>query len=471
MGKAPKWIAGCVSIYTAYLVIPEQFSTETIMGVYTTPSATSCSTPSYDSSSCSGNVELRRMIIEPSPWKRLCLWVRRHAPCCEDSNADYGLGVKVCGGPKILHRLATCRYQARDTPNTHVNIFVANFYSSQMKHPSTAVPHSRHASTNSFSTSVGPNGARPPSSMGYPRPKTSMSNNAPTGIRGRANTTRSRPNTAMGNHMTDEEATTGRQQNCMPPPSSFRHSTQSSVDSMHYRKLRNASSLHDLDSQHLAPRSRDSSLSIRMQGLNIKDDNPINMHPIRNQVVSIPPVRTEGHSRQLNGRLEHVTLRHGSRNETGSQALVRKKESRASLVAQPKTPPRTAQHALRLVEEFGDKLTSVVKTPRSPVKSPSSISLSFLTKESNTRTFTAWDVDERLSELDTQFKVMKEVMNTSLSDRTAMDEAIRLAKTRGRSNTRQGSSIIQSELIVSQQTTSNENVTNLARGIRCSNLR
>lgn len=42
----------------------------------------------------------------------------------------------------------------------------------------------------------------------------------------------------------------------------------------------------------------------------------------------------------------------------------------------------------------------------------------------------SWDVDERLSELDTQFKVMKEVMNTSLSDRTAMDEAIRLAKTR-----------------------------------------
>lgn len=338
--------------------------------------------------------------------------------------------------------------------------------SSQMKHPSTAAPHSRHASTNSFSTSVGPNGGRPPSSMGFPRPKTSMSNQ-PTGIRGRSNTTRSRPNTAMGNHMTDEEATTGRQQNCMMPPSSFRHSSQSSHHSLHSRKLRNAASLQSLDSQHRAPRSRDSSLSVWMQGLNIKDDNQTSTSPTRNQVVSNSQDRTTAHSRPSNGRLEHVTLRHGNRSENGPQTLVRTKESQAGSVARPGTPPHTAQHVLAMMEEFGDVLASAAKTPRSPTKSPS-ISLSFLTKESNTRTFTAWDVDERLSELDTQFKVMKEVMNTSLSDRTAMDEAIKLAKTRGRPNTGSIFGIRSVSTNYFQQTISNENGISLAREIQCS---
>lgn len=48
------------------------------------------------------------------------------------------------------------------------------------------------------------------------------------------------------------------------------------------------------------------------------------------------------------------------------------------------------------------------------------------------RTFTAWDVDERLVEVEAQFKAMKEVMNGSLSDKKAMEEVIEMAKTRGR---------------------------------------
>ncbi|KAK4211025.1 P-loop containing nucleoside triphosphate hydrolase protein [Rhypophila decipiens] len=42
----------------------------------------------------------------------------------------------------------------------------------------------------------------------------------------------------------------------------------------------------------------------------------------------------------------------------------------------------------------------------------------------------AWDVDERLHELDSQFKQMKEVMNVSLTDRKALEDAVDLAKTR-----------------------------------------
>ncbi|KAK7730271.1 kinesin-like nuclear fusion protein [Diaporthe eres] len=42
----------------------------------------------------------------------------------------------------------------------------------------------------------------------------------------------------------------------------------------------------------------------------------------------------------------------------------------------------------------------------------------------------SWDMDERLVEVEAQFKAMKEVMNVSLTDKKAMEEVIEMAKTR-----------------------------------------
>lgn len=41
-------------------------------------------------------------------------------------------------------------------------------------------------------------------------------------------------------------------------------------------------------------------------------------------------------------------------------------------------------------------------------------------------------MDERLVEVEAQFKQMKEVMNVSLKDKTHMEEVIEMAKARGR---------------------------------------
>jgi kinesin family protein C1 len=46
-------------------------------------------------------------------------------------------------------------------------------------------------------------------------------------------------------------------------------------------------------------------------------------------------------------------------------------------------------------------------------------------------TFTGWDVDERLDEVESQFKAMKEAMNISLTDRKALENAVDMAKTQG----------------------------------------
>lgn len=93
--------------------------------------------------------------------------------------------------------------------------------------------------------------------------------------------------------------------------------------------------------------------------------------------------------------------------------------------------PGSTQHALQVLDKFGTTLlASTRKYTESPSKSSSKVR-PFLTKDSNTRAFLAWDMDERLIEVEAQFKAMKEVMNVSLSDKKAMEEVIDMAKTRG----------------------------------------
>lgn len=45
--------------------------------------------------------------------------------------------------------------------------------------------------------------------------------------------------------------------------------------------------------------------------------------------------------------------------------------------------------------------------------------------------YAGWDVDGRLNEFESQFKVMKEAFEGTVTDRKAMEEAIDLAKNRG----------------------------------------
>jgi kinesin family protein C1 len=88
------------------------------------------------------------------------------------------------------------------------------------------------------------------------------------------------------------------------------------------------------------------------------------------------------------------------------------------------------------LKEAGDALENLetvfltaVKTPRSPSKSP--MKPLYLTKESHLTSFTGWDVDHRLNQVESQFKVIKEAMDNSLTDKKALENAVDLAKTRG----------------------------------------
>ena len=85
------------------------------------------------------------------------------------------------------------------------------------------------------------------------------------------------------------------------------------------------------------------------------------------------------------------------------------------------------------MERIGSIFTSIRKKPLSPTKSCSTTRTLFLTKDSNLTTFTVWDVDGRLGEIETHFKTMKDALEGTMSDRKTLEEAIGLAKKRGMS--------------------------------------
>ncbi|KAK2603105.1 hypothetical protein N8I77_009586 [Diaporthe amygdali] len=283
-------------------------------------------------------------------------------------------------------------------------------YEAEIKPPSTAMPLSRHQSSksmssratpNSFTQSVGPNAGRPASMIG--RAQTSMSFHRTTDNKQRPNaSSRIRPQTAMTNHQEEDDLSTGKQ--------TF---------------------------QYMGPRasvpSRDISISTMMGNLSLDDERANGSFLRRNQAVSTkencPPSPTS--LRQSDFLLENVTFRPSQlRREDGTATpITHQEDSRASIMAPPKTPPPSVEQARGWLDRFEDTLlASTRRCPESPSKSPSKTS--FLTKDSNLPAFTAWDMDERLVEVEAQFKAMKEVMNVSLTDKKAMEEVIEMAKTR-----------------------------------------
>lgn len=86
----------------------------------------------------------------------------------------------------------------------------------------------------------------------------------------------------------------------------------------------------------------------------------------------------------------------------------------------------------RKLDEFEvTLLLSPSKTFQSPIKTPSPTK-SFLNKDSNLHSFIAWDVDGRVVDMESQFKELKDMVNTTLSERKGHDDALELAKTRGK---------------------------------------
>lgn len=241
--------------------------------------------------------------------------------------------------------------------------------------------------------------------------------------RQRANTARARPQTAMASHNSEDDSTTSKQNCTMPPPSQSKFSS----GSLQNFKLRKAASVQSMG-LHASTSKRDVSISTMMGNLSLNDERAYDSTSKRSQVISTKENGLLISLRPSSDQLGSATFRQ-SRTEAVAQLLPQREGLEANILVPPMTP--RAQDAQQALDNFETTLlASTRKCTQSPSKSPSKVR-PFLTKDSNTRTFTAWDMDERLIEVEAQFKAMKEVMNVSLSDKKAMEEVIEMAKTRG----------------------------------------
>lgn len=92
----------------------------------------------------------------------------------------------------------------------------------------------------------------------------------------------------------------------------------------------------------------------------------------------------------------------------------------------PKTP---TDRQVKLKFERLQTSLSIIKASRSPSKSPSP--RKFLTKGSNVTGYTAWDVDGRVDTIESQFKELKDIVNTTINQKKGDEDALEMAKTRG----------------------------------------
>lgn len=76
-----------------------------------------------------------------------------------------------------------------------------------------------------------------------------------------------------------------------------------------------------------------------------------------------------------------------------------------------------------------DKCIADIKTAASPTKSPSP--RKYLNNFSDLTDFAVWDVDGRVGDMESQFKELKDMVNSTLTQKKGHDDALELAKTRG----------------------------------------
>ncbi|SCO18647.1 probable kinesin-related protein KLPA [Fusarium fujikuroi] len=175
--------------------------------------------------------------------------------------------------------------------------------------------------------------------------------------------------------------------------------TSQPITTLPYKKIRTSQSFATL------PTIRDSSLTSKFLEMSLEDEIPAG-----SQAISRPLIRQSSQS-STTSHISNIPCKRRGRDD-------------------PNTMSASTSRQTSKLNEFEESLSlSPVKKFTSPVKNTSP-SKSFLNKDSNLTSYVAWDVDGRVVDMESQFKELKEMVNTTLSERKGQDDALELAKKR-----------------------------------------
>ncbi|TDZ35209.1 Kinesin-like protein klpA [Colletotrichum trifolii] len=302
---------------------------------------------------------------------------------------------------------------------------------SSLKNPSSlsranSTATSRYGGTN-FSSSVGPTRhERSKSSLASGRPVHAQSVSGHPRTRNPNSNMHVRPRTAHGNRLEDDLDGPMAQQSGTTLQS--QHLNLQRASAFPPYKTRSVKPTHPMKSQYES--DREVSLDRKFGALSIKDDTDRDSTQDEDQVVfsqenSVSSMTTAASTTQL----DNVRMRGARRLAMNAPELSPTKKRQACLMAEPVTPLPDSKRVRADMDVLSEAIMSI-KASRSPARSPSPTKLLYLTKDSNTTQFSAWDVEGRLGELDSQFKKVQDSMNSMLSDKELMDERVEMFKKR-----------------------------------------
>ena len=280
---------------------------------------------------------------------------------------------------------------------------------------------SRNTSNGSFSSSVGP-GNRPASYHGS-RPQTAMSVKQPSVSR--TNLPRTRPATSMEMHSPDhdrpapkESIGTLQTHDAISPSSHRQHSLQ-------IKKLRGSQSMQSLRSKSSVNNMREISVSTAMSKLSLDEHDQI-PHPAMSATMMPPPKRNAlVHKHSLQALItRHMRLKN---NENSLVVYQGPGDSPAAPVTPSQIP------VLSKAEVLASPITPC-KSRRDPLGKTPKQSPCFLSKNSNTVGFTAWDVADRLERVESMYTEMKTTLEGTVTERHDLEHEQALLKHKGKRN-------------------------------------
>ena len=172
--------------------------------------------------------------------------------------------------------------------------------------------------------------------------------------------------------------------------------------------------LRESQSISIFSRSREVSLSSSMAGLSL-GPSPLRYYrsPAASPTSPLPAPR-----------LEKITFRRHTKALPRTPSPSKPNMTSADCF---RTPNQCCKDMMQALEKTQELCNSVYKPSMSSGCSP------FLTKESNNRNFTAWDVDGRIQFIEQNFEQLKGMVNHATSDREALVGTLELYKAQGES--------------------------------------
>lgn len=273
----------------------------------------------------------------------------------------------------------------------------------------------------SFSSSIG-NGPRPATSHGL-RGQNSMAISQSTTSRSNSTMQRPRAATSMANRPEEDNYSQKKEKGTgmLPSPSRLPFvPLPQGYSTIQVKKSRDSKFMHSLRSSPSRINMRDTSVSTAMSMLRI-DENPWADHQaIKGANNTSPSSSFSFHKPSTSSGSKIFRL------DSTENALILFQAPGDSLVA-PKTPSQIPVIS---------KMEAVVATPATPSMTPkkSPQKTMFLSKTSNIPAFTEFNIEGRLESVEAMFSKMTDTFSGTLAQRTGLDDAINIFRTRGKTS-------------------------------------